>query len=91
MVVILEHVEYVSLTQERERRWMFHYFQAGAPLLNYEAKFKYLIVAIQSTDVDFLTLPLSSPVWKDLLTAYEKDRSEELEERRKARLRAGKL
>lgn len=77
---VMEIVETLSapvkeaLVNERECRWIFHYFQQGASLTNVACiRMPRLYAAARASSIDFLNEPLRSRVWKELAPLYQAD------------------
>lgn len=66
-----------ALVSERERRWIFHFFQQGAPLTNVACiRMPRLYAAARALSIDFLNEPLGSSVWEELVPLYQADAEE---------------
>jgi predicted GIY-YIG superfamily endonuclease len=66
-----------ALISERERRWIFHFFQQGASLTNVACiRMPRLYAAARVSSIDFLNEPLRSSVWEELAPLYRDDAEE---------------
>jgi predicted GIY-YIG superfamily endonuclease len=66
-----------ALISERERRWIFHFYQQGAALTNVACiRMPRLYTAARALTIDFLTEPLDSLVWEELAPLYQADAEE---------------
>jgi predicted GIY-YIG superfamily endonuclease len=66
-----------ALISERERRWIFHFFQQGASLTNVACiRMPRLYAAARTSSIDFLNEPLDSPFWEELAPLYQADAEE---------------
>lgn len=73
-MVIIENVEPTNKVFERERRWIFHFIQHGATLINWESrKFPYLVKKLKETTANLLTEPTLSEIWYPLHCAEQLD------------------
>ena len=62
---------------EREFRWIFHFFQQGANLTNFDCiRMPRLYSAARLSRIDFLNEPLHSRVWKKLASLAVQDSEE---------------
>lgn len=72
---IVENVEFTTeKVIERERRWIFHYIQQGAPLTNREVKMMpRLVEKLRETTFNTLTEAVDSLFWHPLYCAEQLD------------------
>jgi hypothetical protein len=62
---------------ERENRWIFHFFQLGANLTNVHCiRMPRLYKAVRDSKIDFLVEPLDSAIWRELLELQKIDQKE---------------
>jgi hypothetical protein len=66
-----------ALVSERERRWIFHFYQQGAALTNVACiRMPRLYAAARASKIDFLSEPLDSLVWEEWAPLYQADAEE---------------
>ncbi len=66
-----------ALVSERERRWIFHFYQQGAALTNVACiRMPRLYAAARALTINFLIEPLDSQIWEELAPLYQADAEE---------------